>query len=174
MQAALKANKRIKRQYRKPDANSDVLYKSSYLHPEESGGACAEHCGSKPEHTVARSTFPDDGVDSDTDDSPRDDPTIHYGLIASANQLMKNADIRDTLAKEAGVLCFEMEAAGLQDRFPCVIIRGICDYSDTHKNDQWHGYAALSAAAYAKDLLIRIPPNKVEAERKISDRINSS
>jgi nucleoside phosphorylase len=175
MQTALKANKRIKRQYRKPDASSDVLYKPNYLHPEESGRACAEHCGSKLEHTLARSALPnDDGEGSDTDDVPRDDPTIHYGLIASANQLMKDAEIRDSLAKEAGVLCFEMEAAGLQDHFPCLIIRGICDYSDTHKSDQWHGYAALSAAAYAKDLLIRIPPSKVEAERKVGDLIDSS
>jgi nucleoside phosphorylase len=87
---------------------------------------------------------------------------------------MKNAEIRDSLAKEAGVLCFEMEAAGLQDHFPCLVIRGICDYSDTHKNDQWHEYAAISAAAYAKDLLNRIPPSKVEAERKISDILSSS
>ena len=87
---------------------------------------------------------------------------------------MKNAEIRDSLAKEAGVLCFEMEAAGLQDHFPCLVIRGICDYSDTHKNDQWHGYAAISAAAYAKDLLNRIPPSKVEAERKINNILSSS
>ena len=111
---------------------------------------------------------------SDADDIPRDDPTIHYGLIASANQLMKDAEIRDSLAKEFGVLCFEMEAAGLQDHFPCLVIRGICDYSDTHKNDKWHGYAALSAAAYAKYLLDRISPSKVVAERKISDIITSS
>jgi nucleoside phosphorylase len=174
MQAALNENKRIKRQYRKPDASSDVLYKSDYLHSDMSGGSCAEHCDNKPEHTVVRTALTNNEDESDTDDVPRDDPTVHYGLIASANQLMKNAEIRDSLAKEAGVLCFEMEAAGLQDHFPCLIIRGICDYSDTHKNDQWHGYAALSAAAYAKDLLIRIPPSKVEAESKIVDVIGSS
>jgi nucleoside phosphorylase len=46
-----------------------------------------------------------------------------------------------------------MEAAGLVDHIPCVAIRGICDYSDTHKNDLWQGYAAATAAAYAKELL---------------------
>jgi hypothetical protein len=55
-----------------------------------------------------------------------------------------------------------------------LVIRGICDYSDTHKNDKWHGYAAMSAAAYAKDLMNRIPPSKVEAERKIKDILSSS
>jgi nucleoside phosphorylase len=175
MQAALKANKRIRPEYRKPNASSDVLYRSNYPHPDEPGKSCAELCGNKPEHIIAHLALsPNDNNESDTDDILRDDPTVHYGLIASANQLMKDADIRDSLAKEAGVLCFEMEAAGLQDHFPCLIVRGICDYSDTHKNDKWHGYAALSAAAYAKDLLIRIPLSKVEAERKIIDMIDSS
>jgi nucleoside phosphorylase len=172
---ALEEHKRIKRQYKKPDAKSDVLYESDYLHASESGGVCSVLCGNKPEHVVRRPALSSNSEDdSDTDEVSRDDPTIHYGLIASANQLMKNAEIRDSLAKEAGVLCFEMEAAGLQDHFPCLVIRGICDYSDTHKNDQWHGYAAISAAAYAKDLLNRIPPSKVEAERKINDILASS
>jgi nucleoside phosphorylase len=35
------------------------------------------------------------------------------------------------------MLCFEMEAAGLINRFLCLVIRGICDYSDTHKNKEW-------------------------------------
>lgn len=46
-----------------------------------------------------------------------------------------------------------MEAAGLSNGFPCVVIRGICDYADSHKNDQWHPYAAAVAAACAKELL---------------------
>jgi nucleoside phosphorylase len=172
---ALKTHKRIKRQYKKPDAESDVLYKSDYLHTNESGGVCSVFCGNKSGHIVRRpaSSNNNEEDDSETDETIRDDPTIHYGLIASANQLMKNAEIRDSLAKEAGVLCFEMEAAGLQDHFPCLVIRGICDYSDTHKNYQWHGYAAISAAAYAKDLLDRIPPSKVEAEMKINDVLSS-
>jgi nucleoside phosphorylase len=82
---------------------------------------------------------------------------------------MKDALIRDRLAAEKDVLCFEMEAAGLMNHFPCLVIRGICDYSDSHKNKEWQGYAAMAAAAYAKDLLSRIPPNKVEAEKRISD-----
>lgn len=46
-----------------------------------------------------------------------------------------------------------MEAAGLMDNFPCLVIRGICDYSDSHKNKQWQDYAAATAAAYSKELL---------------------
>jgi nucleoside phosphorylase len=71
---------------------------------------------------------------------------------------MKDALIRDKLGEEHKVLCFEMEAAGLMNEFPCLVIRGISDYSDTHKNDAWQGYAAMAAAAYAKDLIKQITP----------------
>jgi nucleoside phosphorylase len=81
--------------------------------------------------------------------------------------LMKDAVMRDSLASE-GVLCFEMEAAGLANRFPCLVIRGICDYSDSHKNKRWQGYAAMTAAAYAKDLLKVMLPRRVEIEKKLT------
>jgi len=102
-----------------------------------------------------------------------DNPAIYYGLIASGNQLMKDALIQDTLAKEKEVLCFKMEAAGLMNHFPCLVIRGICDYADSHKNKEWQGYAAMAAAAYAKDLLYRIAPSRVVAERKITDILST-
>lgn len=58
------------------------------------------------------------------------------------------------------------------NHFPCLVIRGICDYSDTHKNKEWQGYAAMTAAALAKDLLSQISPRKIEAEARISDVLN--
>ena len=57
---------------------------------------------------------------------------------------------------------FEMEAAGLMNNFPCLVIRGICDYADSHKNDRWQPYAAATAAAYAKNLLYVIDSSKFE------------
>jgi nucleoside phosphorylase len=86
-------------------------------------------------------------VARDDRDEEDDDPAIHYGLIASGNQLMKDARIRDKLAADKGVLCFDMEAAGLMNHFPCLVIRGICDYSDSHKNEEWQGFSAMMAAA---------------------------
>ena len=53
------------------------------------------------------------------------------------------------------------------NHFPCLVIRGICDYSDTHKNDEWQGYAAMTAAAFAKDLLLLISPEMVQTEEPI-------
>lgn len=88
-------------------------------------------------------------------------PEIHYGTIASANHLMRHDPTRDKVAKDLGVICFEMEAAGLMNSFPCLVIRGICDYADTHKNKGWQGYAAATAAAFAKELLSVIPKQEV-------------
>ncbi|KAJ0331406.1 hypothetical protein COL922a_012002 [Colletotrichum nupharicola] len=102
-------------------------------------------------------------------DDDEDNPAIHYGLIASANQLMKDALRRDELAMKRNVLCFEMEAAGLANHFPCLVVRGICDYSDTHKNKIWQGFAAMSAAAYARDLLGQLAPSRIETEAPVAE-----
>ncbi|WYZ44012.1 hypothetical protein EsH8_VII_000448 [Colletotrichum jinshuiense] len=159
----IEKNKRL-RKYARPDISTDLLYRSEVIHPADSG-ACMEACGVDPRKIIPRKQRDEDEGD--------DDPTIHYGLIASANQLMKDATVRDHLATERGVLCFEMEAAGLMNHFPCLVIRGICDYSDTHKNDNWHGYASMTAAVYAADILRRIHPSRVEAEKKIAEVIES-
>lgn len=97
------------------------------------------------------------------------DPLIHHGVIASGNQVMKDSDTRDRLIEELGIICFEMEAAGLMDNFPCLVIRGICDYADTHKNKGWQMYAAATAAAYAKELLRIIPADQVEATLRAAE-----
>lgn len=93
-------------------------------------------------------------------------PVVHYGTIASGNTLLKNATKRDQLARDLGALCVEMEAAGLDD-YPCLVIRGICDYSDTYKNDIWQEYAALTAAAFTKMLLEYVSPEAAREERLI-------
>ena len=56
---------------------------------------------------------------------------------------MKNGTEHDRISKDLkGILCFEREAAGLTNNFPCLVIRGICDYADPHKNVLWQKYAA--------------------------------
>jgi nucleoside phosphorylase len=91
------------------------------------------------------------------------DPAIHFGLIASGNQVIKDATTRDRLRQELGdVLCFEMEAAGLMNNFPCLVIRGISDYADYQKNDMWQPYASATAAAFAKELLSVAHAHEVE------------
>lgn len=60
-----------------------------------------------------------------------------------------------------------MEAVGLMNHFLCMVIRGIRDYADPYKKKDWQGYAAMAAAAYAKDLLYRIILQRVPAEGRI-------
>lgn len=160
-QTALQKWPRLIEEYSRPPAGSDRLYESTFVHPDASK-VCEEVCASSTEKLVTQSLRRGD----------QEEPHIHYGLIGSGNSLMKDAVVRDKLAKEMGVLCFEMEAAGLMNHFPCLVIRGICDYSDSHKNKQWQGYAALVAASYAKDILSMVPRSRVENEQQIAVTFN--
>ncbi|KAH7186574.1 hypothetical protein BKA60DRAFT_474219 [Fusarium oxysporum] len=159
---ALEQWPRLRQKYSRPPPDSDRLYRSDIVHPDSSD-ACGDVCSDDPACLVYRKER----------GGQEDDPAIHYGLVASANQVMKDALARDKLAASMNVLCFEMEAAGLMNHFPCLVIRGISDYSDSHKNKEWQGFAAMMAAAYAKDLLRQIPPSKVEAEKPISEVLSS-
>ena len=87
---------------------------------------------------------------------------VHRGTIASGELVVKDAALRDQLAKEYGLLCFEMEAAGAPADPPRIVIRGISDYCDSHKKDQWHGYAAAAAAACARQLFFHMPIDEVK------------
>ncbi|KAM0096299.1 hypothetical protein ACP6JD_000059 [Aspergillus fumigatus] len=82
-----------------------------------------------------------------------DDVSVHIGTFGCADRVMKSAQHRDLLAKDAGVLAVEMEGAGIWDNLPCVIIKGVCDYADNNKHKVWQNYAAATAAAAAKAFL---------------------
>lgn len=96
---------------------------------------------------------------------------VHYGLIASSNQVVKDSQLRDQLGRELDVYCVEMEAAGLMNNYPCLVIRGICNYADSHKNKEWKGYAATVAAAYAKELLSVTPVIRIDQTRTVEDTL---
>ncbi|KAL4972996.1 hypothetical protein BDW66DRAFT_154205 [Aspergillus desertorum] len=137
----LQRNETLRESFSRPD--NDWLFTSKYDHQSESLD-CSACDKSQLLDRAPRET---------------DEPIVHYGLIASGNQVMKDARTRDYIAQELGILCFEMEAAGLMDQLPCLVVRGICDYCDSHKQKQWQGHAALTAAAYAKMLLQKVPPH---------------
>lgn len=122
--------------YSRP-TSPDLLFYASYDH-ESPAGSCDMCDHSK---LVPRSRRTSDEV------------RIHYGAIASGNQVMRNGTARDMVARELDVMCFEMESAGLMDILPCLPIRGICDYADSHKSKEWQRYAAATAAAFARELL---------------------
>ncbi|PNS18094.1 Palmitoyltransferase akr1 [Sphaceloma murrayae] len=97
------------------------------------------------------------------------DPVVHYGTIATGNRVIKNAQTRDRLGKDLGAICCEMEAAGIMTSFPGLIVRGICDYADSHKNMDWQPFAALTAAAYTKELLHHVPSQALRDMRTAYD-----
>ncbi|KAJ5722762.1 hypothetical protein N7488_000797 [Penicillium malachiteum] len=123
--------------YRYPGREFDRLFSSSSIHI--TGYDNCDNCD--PSYLHFHSSRPDTH------------PRIHYGLIGSANKVVRDANTRDEWSRDRNVLCFEMEAAGVVNTIPCLIIKGVCDYSDCHKNKRFQNYAAASAASFAKLLL---------------------
>ncbi|KAJ5937328.1 Pfs NACHT and ankyrin domain protein [Penicillium verhagenii] len=102
-------------------------------------------------------------------------PEVHYGIIASGNAPVKDSAARESIVENAGdeCICFQWEAAGLMNYFPCLVVRGICDYADSHKNDQWHRYASATAAAYGKELLHYITSRGLKESQLALDVLKS-
>ncbi|KAK6349222.1 hypothetical protein TWF730_009974 [Orbilia blumenaviensis] len=130
--------------FARPD-EEDILFEADYNHVDEySCNMC-----DKSKTVIRRARH-------------NQDPLVHYGLIASSNRVMKDAAIRDWVAQETDAYCFEIDTAGIPNIVDCLVIRGICDYCDSHRNKQWQGYASATAAAYAKELLLAMPVDAVE------------
>ncbi|KAL0937441.1 kinesin light chain [Colletotrichum truncatum] len=80
---------------------------------------------------------------------------IHVGRFGSGDTVVKSGEHRDEIAREHGIIAFEMEGAGIWDEMPCIIVKSVCDYADSHKNKRWQNFAAAVAASAAKALLGR-------------------
>ncbi|NET56796.1 MAG: 5'-methylthioadenosine/S-adenosylhomocysteine nucleosidase [Symploca sp. SIO2E6] len=94
------------------------------------------------------------------------EPRVFLSPIASANIVLQNPIKRDQLRDKFGVKAVEMEGSGIADatwnyEIGYLVVRGICDYCDSNKNDDWHSYAAAVAAAYTRALLESIPAPKL-------------
>lgn len=88
-----------------------------------------------------------------TDPLKAQDPMIFIGPVASGDTVMKSGEDRDRITKEEKVIAFEMEGAGVWDEIPCIVIKGVCDYADSHKHKRWQNFSAATAAAAMKALL---------------------
>ncbi|KAH8427490.1 uncharacterized protein LDX57_005203 [Aspergillus melleus] len=129
-----------------PDGAEDVLFDTGYDHVAgtRSCARCVD-AGKKEGRIVERPLRQDRS------------PVVHYGMIVSGSTVVKHAPTRLMIEQEHRAICVEMEAAGIMNYFPCLVIRGISDYADSHKNDRWKAYAAATAAACAKELLEYVP-----------------
>lgn len=145
--SAITQNRKLATKYGYQGAEHDRLFLAGDVHPY--GQKTCDQCISSL-RVVER--------------SPRynDSPYVFYGTIGSGDIVMKNGEQRDSRAATDKISCFEMEAAGLMNDYECLVIRGISDYADSHKNDRWKPYAAATAAAYAKELLSVVSVQEVE------------
>ncbi|KIV92924.1 hypothetical protein PV10_04180 [Exophiala mesophila] len=150
--------------YTYPGADADVLFSPDVLHKHSDQDCeCAEEkdaicdraremsckeldCGEELQPVRQRSLLV--GIDDEGVTPPP--PMIHFGKIASGDQVILDAVFRDQSCRRTGVIAFEMEGAGAWDNFPTIIIKGVCDYADSHKNKSWQSYAAAVAAASMK------------------------
>ncbi|KAL4813167.1 hypothetical protein BDW67DRAFT_188021 [Aspergillus spinulosporus] len=149
-------------EFRRPDLDRDKLFKPDVTH--------RFHCSDAPRCCV--NTDSSVLVDRPDRSERLDDPMIHYGVIGTSNTMMKDPFCRDEFASKGDILCFDTGAAVLMDHVPCLIIHGISDYADSHSTDEWRGYAAMTAAAYGKDLLSIMPAIEVEAEIDIGEALD--
>ncbi|KAM6479216.1 hypothetical protein HDV62DRAFT_369537 [Trichoderma sp. SZMC 28011] len=147
---------RLKRKYGRPQSTSDELCESTVNLPLRTEEFYPASCGNdvwmlvpRPEETQVE--------DKPEETQVEDKISIHYGSIVPGGRVMKDAILQDKPTGENDVLCSDTAVAGLMKGFPCCVIRGICDDSGSDK--KWHGYAAMAAAAVAKDLLNEIPPS---------------
>lgn len=143
--------------YRHPNKD-DILFNDEFHHIKANGD-CSECVATGEEGVIFR--------------KPRDEiyqSFVHLGLIMSGGGVVKNPRDRYHLRRgNKDAICFEMEAAGIVDQIPCLVIRGICNYADTHKNDDWQRYAAAAAAAYGKAILAKVSGQEVRAAMRLQD-----
>ncbi len=139
-----------------PGLEKDKLYSPDFEHVDTDPNSTCDHCD--PTRLAQR------------EPRKKKEPVFHQGTIASGSSVIKNARKRDEISKKFnGALCIEMEAAGVMDDTRCLVIRGIADYADSHKNGRWQNYAAATAAAFARQFLFTIQPQVVKEIVKSSE-----
>lgn len=113
----------------------------------------------------------DDGVDSPVLrlQRPTDRRTrVWYGSIGSGDHMVESTLKRNEMRDRYGVIGLEMAAAGILNRIPVGVVRGVCDYADQHKNTEWQPYAAAVAAAYAKAVIYEFGRGKTASSSDVA------
>ncbi|EJT72394.1 hypothetical protein GGTG_09260 [Gaeumannomyces tritici R3-111a-1] len=167
------SEKRRKANYKSPSHDLDLIFPSDYEHIDRKED-CAE-CDATPRRfcePVTRKTCDDAGCEDDRQvcrgDARREQlyamgyatglPQIFLGKVACGNAVMMSGRHRDQKAKEHDIIAFEMEGAGAWEVLSCLVVKGICDYADSHKNKHWQNFAAATAASVAVAILEQYEP----------------
>ncbi|KAK5061969.1 hypothetical protein LTR44_003344 [Exophiala sp. CCFEE 6388] len=172
-----------------PEVESDILFPRDYVHKHRATAnqkTCAT-CESGPERTcqLALLTTCDklgcekprrlrqrEALTSHTSKRVAGvAPRLHIGRIGSGDTVVKSGKHRDQIAELHNLIAFEMEGAGASSLFPNgLVVKGVCDYADSHKNKRWQPYAAATAAAFTKTLLDEFSIDAEPAEQEESVR----
>ena len=158
--------------YQAPDVKSEILYDSNYLHKhhESSNRPQCRICSSSPIAVCDQSrslSCQDLSCDTKKENQQwRENvfkgPAIHFGPISSTDTVLKNGAARDALIANHKVIAFEMEGAGVSNTdLPTIVVKGVCDFADSHKNKDWQEYAAITAAAGSRVLLEEWTPTSL-------------
>ncbi|KAJ5584296.1 uncharacterized protein N7459_004096 [Penicillium hispanicum] len=146
VQGAFTKTQKIKDSYQQPQHCPDRLYRSEYAHRSSCDCLAAE-----PDQNILMTRSQRRGYES---------IKVHFGKIALSKEEVENAGQRDAIANILHAICL-IPADHLVHELPCLQIRGIRDYSDTHKSDAWHGYAAAAAAVYTARLVEQITSEQI-------------
>ena len=151
---------------RHPGMEKDRLFRSDYDHGQhlpntrcthcdkDTPGACSKDCNEiKCDLTFTVSRTEHSSVESASKENVHRHPKVHFGRFGSANMVVKAGMFRDRITKQHDVIAFEMEGAGTWDVLPTIVIKGACDYADSHKSKEWQQYAAVVAASCLKAVL---------------------
>ncbi|KAL6232099.1 hypothetical protein BDW75DRAFT_28191 [Aspergillus navahoensis] len=153
-----------------PGADQDILFRSDYIHQHRGNCMeCISGAGTVCQSSLTAScsylkcdqgqVVPRQRLEAD---NKIPDPLIHIGSIGTGNAVIKSARHRDQYAQSEDIIAFEMEGVGVWDNVNCLIIKGVCDYADSHKSKGWQDYAAAAAAAVAKAVLDQyVTPQKL-------------
>ncbi|KAL7783880.1 purine and uridine phosphorylase [Trichoderma ceciliae] len=158
----------IKYQY--PGVREDKLYEATYRHKhhitdcsvcnEADNALCdaalqasCEDLRCEDTHLVSRKRLEQKLQLCRNGDTSYQNPTIFFGTIGSGDMVMRSGEDRDALASKENVIAFEMEAAGLWEQLPTIVIKGVFDYGDSHKNKQWQAFASATAACTARAVI---------------------
>ncbi|KAF9882693.1 hypothetical protein FE257_005520 [Aspergillus nanangensis] len=152
--------------YGQPQTRRDRLFASSYRHKHYHPQSCIACSTDQPCKEAQDSTCNELKCDPDQCiKRSRPNPSklsledldqqinIHFGGVASGDTVMKSGEDRDITAKQHDAIAFEMEGAGVYPSLQCIIVKGVCDYADSHKEKSWQPFAAGIAAACMKAML---------------------
>jgi nucleoside phosphorylase len=145
-----------------PGQENDILYRPSYMHQHRSPATC-DDCGKDDE--ICESALKTECEDLECESTmcvtrnrsmsaSTAQTMVHFGIMGSGNTVMKSGQHRDRMAQADGIIAFEMEGAGVWDYFPSIVVKGVCDYADSHKRKGWQRYAAATAAACTQAFLV--------------------